>query len=121
MTDPHSLGQSGENQAASFLAKNGYRIACRNWRWGRNEIDIIAENEDFIVFVEVKTRANDFLTDLGTVIPRSKQQAIILAADGYIRKFRVDKNARFDLITITGTEVEQKIEHIEDVFYATLR
>jgi putative endonuclease len=121
MTDPQSLGKSGEDLAASYLKKKDYRIAFRNWRWGKHEIDIVAENQEYIVFVEVKTRSRDFITDLNTVIPKSKQQSIITAADGYIRRFAVDKSARFDLITIVGTGDDTVVDHIEDIFYVTLR
>jgi putative endonuclease len=121
MTDAHSLGQSGEDLAASWLRKKGYRVAFRNWRWGKHEIDIVAENNEYIIFVEVKTRSSEFMTDLGTLISKTKQQSIIWAADGYIRRFGVDKPARFDAITIVGEGEEQKLEHFEDIFYVTLR
>ena len=121
MTDPHELGKSGEDLASAYLREKGYRIAFKNWRWGKHEIDIIAENDEYIVFVEVKTRSRDFMVDLNTVISRSKQQSIVTAADGYIRRFGVDKTARFDLITIIGSGKDQNMEHIEDVFYVTLR
>jgi putative endonuclease len=121
MADFHLLGQNGEEVATEFLKKKGYKILFRNWKWGKHEIDIIASISDVVVFVEVKTRSEDFMVDLGTVISRSKQQSIILAADGYIKKFNVDKESRFDLITIIGKGENQKIDHIEDVFYPTLR
>ena len=121
MTEAHTLGQNGEDQASSYLRKKGYIITFRNWRWGRHEIDIIAEIDEYIVFVEVKTRSRDFMTDLGTVISKSKQQSIIFAADGYIKRYSIDKPARFDIITIVGTGEEQVVEHLEDVFYPTLR
>ena len=121
MADSHNLGQSGEDIAAEFLRKKGYRILFRNWTWGKHEIDIIAGKDDIVAFVEVKTRSEEFMVDLGTVISRAKQQSIIFAADGYIKRFSVDCVSRFDLITIVGKEDDQKIEHIEEAFYPTLR
>ena len=52
-----TLGVLGERLAADHLEKNGYKILDRNVRMSRNEIDIIAEDDSFIVFVEVKTRS----------------------------------------------------------------
>ncbi len=53
MSESHELGQKGEDNATAYLKKKGYRILFRNWKWGRNEIDIIAENKDFIVFMGI--------------------------------------------------------------------
>ncbi len=61
MAESHNLGQKGEDLAVKHLEKAGYKILSRNWKSGKLEIDIIAENKDFIVFAEVKTRSDDFL------------------------------------------------------------
>jgi len=61
MADIFDLGKKGEDLAADYLRKKGYRILKRNWRSGRNEVDIIADNNEYIVFVEVKTRSGIFL------------------------------------------------------------
>ena len=121
MSESHILGQQGEDLATDFLKKQGYKILYRNWTWGKHEIDIIAGKDDIVAFVEVKTRSEEFMVDLGTVISRSKQQSIIFAADGYIKRVNIDKVSRFDLITIIGKDEYQKIEHIEEAFYPTLR
>ena len=84
MAESHNLGQKGEELAADHLKKAGYKILFRNWKWGKHEIDIIAENKDFIVFVEVKTRTEDFQMHPATAVTNEKQRSIIWAADGYI-------------------------------------
>ena len=61
MAESHNLGIKGEDLAAEHLKKSGYKILFRNWKWGKNEIDIIAEKDDTVVFVEVKTRTDEFL------------------------------------------------------------
>jgi putative endonuclease len=121
MADSHTLGQNGEDIAVEFLKKKGYKILFRNWKWGKHEIDIIAVRDDIVAFVEVKTRLEEFMVDLGTVISRAKQQSIIFAAEGYIKRYNIDSISRFDLITIIGKGDNQKIEHIEEAFYPTLR
>ena len=120
MSEAHTLGISGEKTAATFLEAHGYRILYKNWKWGRNEIDIIAEKNDVIAFVEVKTRSENPQDDPRNTITADKRRAIIFAADGYIRRFNVDKEARFDLITVIGQGDQQKVEHTEGAFYPTL-
>jgi putative endonuclease len=121
MADSHILGQKGEDIATDFLKKAGYRILFRNWNWGKHEIDIIAENNEFIVFAEVKTRSDDFQMHPATAITNAKQKSIIFAADGYIQKFNIDKESRFDVITIIKSGESFEIDHIEGAFYPTLR
>ena len=121
MAESHNLGQKGEDVAVEHLKKAGFKILSKNWKWGKHEIDIIAENKDFIVFAEVKTRAEDFHMHPVTAITRDKQKSIIFAADGYIRKFNIDKESRFDVITVIQKKEEFEVDHIEDAFYPTLR
>jgi putative endonuclease len=121
MSESHNLGKTGEDVATDHLRKSGYKILYRNWKWGKNEIDIIAEKNDVVVFVEVKTRTDDYLMDPRTAITREKQRSIIFAADGYIQRFNIDKESRFDVLTIIKKEESFEIDHIEDAFYPTLR
>jgi putative endonuclease len=121
MAESHNLGQKGEDLAADHLKNAGFRILCRNWKWGKHEIDIIAEKNEIIIFVEVKTRAEDFQMHPVTAVTSSKQRSIIYAADGYIRRFDVNKESRFDIITVIKTGESYQIDHIEDAFYPTLR
>jgi putative endonuclease len=121
MAESHDLGQTGEDLAADYFKNAGFKIIFRNWKWGRHEIDIIAENRDIIVFAEVKTRNDDFRLDPVKAINKEKQRSIIFAANGYLQKFNVDKEARFDIITIIKTGESFQIDHIEGAFYPTLR
>ena len=120
MAESHILGIKGEDIAADHLKKSGYRILFRNWKWGKHEVDIIAEKDDMVVFVEVKTRTKEFIEDLRYVVTTEKQKSIIYAANGYLHKFNVDKESRFDVLTIIKSGDSEKIEHIEDAFYPTL-
>ena len=107
--------------AADHLKKAGFKILSRNWKWGKHEIDIIAENKNMIVFVEVKTRTDDYQMHPVTAVTTEKQKSIIYAADGYLQKFKINKESRFDVITIIKTVESYQINHIEDAFYPTLR
>lgn len=121
MSESHNLGQKGEDLAAEHLKKAGFSILSRNWKWGKHEIDIIAENKDLIVFIEVKTRTDDFQMHPLTAVTNEKQKSIIYAANGYLQKFKVDKESRFDIITIIKKVDSYQIDHIENAFYPTLR
>ena len=121
MAESHNLGKKGEDLAADHLKKSGYKLLSRNWKHGKHEIDIIAENKDVVVFAEVKTRSDDFQMHPITAITTEKQKSIIWAAEGYIKKFNIDKESRFDVITIIKKGEQFEIDHIEDAFYPTLR
>jgi putative endonuclease len=121
MAESHKLGQKGEDLAAEHLKMAGYKILFRNWKWGKNEIDIIAENQEFIIFAEVKTRSEDFLMAPVTAINKDKRRTLIYAANGYLQRYGIDKESRFDIITIIQTADSYKIDHIEGAFYPTLR
>lgn len=121
MADFHELGKKGEQMAADYLKESGYKILKRNWKFGRHEVDIIAENKDFIVFAEVKTRTEELLLTVGEIVNRDKQRSIILCAEKYIEWYNVSKESRFDIITVIISEAGNKTDHIEDAFYPTLR
>jgi len=121
MAESHNLGQKGEEMAADHLKQKGYKIIFRNWKWGKHEIDIIAEDRDQIIFVEVKTRNDDFQMHPVTAVTIEKQKSIIYAADGYIQKYDINKESRFDVITILKKGESYIIDHIEDAFYPTLK
>ena len=121
MAESHNLGQKGEDLATDHLKKAGFKILFRNWKWGKHEIDIIAENKDLIVFAEVKTRTDDYQMHPVTAVTKEKQRSIIWSADGYLQKFKINKESRFDVITIIKNGESYQIDHIEGAFYPTLR
>lgn len=122
MSESSTLGVKGESKAAEYLKGKGYKIRHRNWKTGKLEVDIIAENNDYVIFAEVKTRTEGFLGELNDIVSKEKQRLIVLAADSYIRKYDITKESRFDVILIVvkgqSFEIEQ---YIEDAFYPTLR
>jgi putative endonuclease len=121
MSDSKDLGNKGEDLAVDYLRSKGFKILFRNFTWGKNEIDIVAETKDFIVFLEVKTRSEDPLDPPVNAVSREKQKAIIWAAEGYINRYGVDRESRFDVITIIRKGDDFEIDHIEDAFYPSLR
>jgi putative endonuclease len=120
MPDNASLGARGEEIAACHLISKGYTIRDRNWRSGRTEIDIIAENSEFIVFVEVKTRSADYSVHPSEAVNVVKQRTIIYAASNYINSHNLEKEARFDIITVIFDSHGPEVDHIEHAFYPTM-
>ena len=109
-----SLGAHGENQAVSYLKNSGYVVLERNYRSGRNEVDIICEKEGVVVFVEVKKRSGNRFGNPIEAVDREKTRKIMRVAQRYLyRRGLLGKcGARFDVVGILGN----KIEHIEDAF-----
>ena len=118
MNELQKFGSKGEEFATSFLINKGYFIRHRNWRVGHIELDIIAENKDFIVVVEVKTRKNDKFCHPSDAVNHTKIKRIVNATQAYIFKYNINKDIRFDIISIIPTlDGNFEIEHQEDAFF----
>lgn len=124
MAKPESTkatGSKGEQIATDFLSAKGYRILQRNYVAFHVEIDLIAfdETTNQIVFTEVKTLRNDFFQQPYEEVNFRKQKNIIKAADTYLRRHDIDKEARFDVVSILlKDEAEAEITHIISAFSA---
>jgi putative endonuclease len=112
-----SLGSEGENLAVEFLRKKNYKILAKNYKTFIGEIDIVAKDAETIVFVEVKTRANDaFGCPFEAVNARKKQKLKNLALL-FLKRHRQKAPARFDVISVVQMQSGKKtIEHIIDAF-----
>lgn len=130
-TEKQILGRLGEDVAADYLEKNGYRIVRRNIRLGKNELDIIAEDDDYTVFVEVKTRSCLYPESGGFGIPsravdEDKRRNTVKAARDYMAKNYINKQPRIDVIEVYMLEQKSefktptilKINHIRNAFDA---
>ena len=84
MAEHNDFGHQGEVLAQNLLTQKGYKIIDTNWRYGHNEVDIIAQKDDIIVFVEVKTRSTTVFGEPESFVTREKQKAYIRLANHYI-------------------------------------
>ena len=117
MAEHNELGKIGEELAVEFLQKNGYAILETNWTFQKAEIDIIAQKENTLAVVEVKTRSSiDFGLPQDFVKPK-KIQLLVKAVDEYVISNDLDVEVRFDIIAIHKETKNFKIEHLEDAFY----
>ncbi len=115
-TENQLQGIFGEETATTILLEKGYKILERNWRCGHLEVDIIAETDDYVVFVEVKTRKATTFGEPEVFVDRQKQRHLIRAAM-YFSKFRsISKEIRFDIISVVNGPGKQKVRHIENAF-----
>lgn len=117
MAEHNELGKLGEELAVEFLQKDGYDILETNWTFQKAEIDIIAQQDNILAVVEVKTRSSiEFGLPQDFVKPK-KIQLLVKAVNEYIVSNDLDAAVRFDIIAIYKEDKTYKIEHIEDAFY----
>jgi putative endonuclease len=117
MVDTKELGKRGEQIATETLINKGYSILKRNYFFNKKEVDIIAEFEGRLVFVEVKTRISAFLTNPTLLVSLGKQKQIISVADQFIKDFYPEKEWRFDIMIVITNNQYTSVEHIEEAFY----
>ena len=113
-------GAWGEALAANYLQKKRYRIVATNYRCRFGEIDLIAENRKYLVFVEVKLRKSNRFANAQEYVDRRKQDRLRTTAEMYLSQFPTHLQPRFDVIEIyapEGTETTHpEIHHLEDAF-----
>ena len=104
------FGNVGEQIAAEYLVKNGFKILDRNFRYGRfGEIDIIAVENEYICFIEVKTRTSSLFGTPIEAVGYEKRKKIKALAWTYIKyKNMGERNMRFDIVEVTGKRVQDE-------------
>ncbi len=117
MAKHNILGKAGEVHAAEYLRQQGYIIRHCNWRCGKKDLDIVAEKDNELVIVEVKTRSSTAFGNPEEAITNQKIRNIVSSTDAYLRKYCIDLPVRFDVITVIGSEGNFTIEHIREAFF----
>ncbi len=130
-TERQILGKLGEDIATDYLEKNGYRIVRRNVRFGKNELDVIAEDDAYLVFVEVKTRSCLYPESGDYGIPsravdEGKRKNTVKAARDYMAQNYINKQPRIDVVEVYMLEQKGefktptvlKVNHIRNAFDA---
>ncbi len=114
-------GKSGEDKVASFLRKRGWTLIKRNYSCRFGEIDIIAQNSEYIIFVEVKTRGENSLFSPAEAVDARKQQRIMLTAQDFLSKRFTELQPRFDVAEVTvgqkpDGQQSYNLKYIENAF-----
>ncbi len=117
MATHNDFGKKSEDRAVSYLQSLGYKILARNWRFGRAEIDIIAQKGKELIIVEVKARSTGYFGNPASFVSRKKVQMITEAAHEFSKQINWEGEIRFDIISIVENQKEDTIEHLENAFY----
>lgn len=112
----NELGKRGEEIASNYLRENGFNILFRNWFFGHKEIDIIAEKDDVLHFVEVKARSQYYYDEPKQAVVRRKQKNIIEAADAFMQEREDGREALFDIVSVVFYSDHHELELIENAF-----
>lgn len=115
--DNKSLGSRGEEAAALYLRRHGYKIIERNFRVPAGEIDIVAGQGDTLVFAEVKTRRSDRCGFPAQAVGYHKQQKIIQTAKWFLRQRHLEEcPCRFDVLEVYVQGETCRIRHLVGAF-----
>jgi putative endonuclease len=114
------LGQRGEALAWNFLRKQGYTILEKNYRTRFGEIDLVAEKEGVIVFLEVKTRRDHRFGAPEEAVEWRKRQKLVRVAQAFLQtKGLEEKEVRFDILSVTWNGVDEpRFSLFQDAFIA---
>ncbi len=111
------FGQKAEELAAAYLEGRGWRILDRNWRFHHKEIDLVAERDGLVAFVEVKARGAARLADPLEAIGPAKRRDLATAALGWIAGRGAGYRAfRFDAVSVTREPDRTSVRHLEDAW-----
>ncbi len=120
MAQHNEIGHQGEQAAADFLEKKGYKILHRNWRYRRAELDIVAMDDKTLVFVEVKTRTDYTFSLPENAVDGKKQRLMTQAAIAYMHESGHEMAIRFDILSVILRGGIFYIDHLEDAFFPGL-
>ena len=120
MAEHLETGKKGEELAAEYLAAQGLEIIHQNWRFKSLEIDIVAHEKNKLVIIEVKTRTAPYLVEPEVAVDMRKQRLLFKATNAYVKINNVNKDVRFDIVSVVIFGKTHKITHIRNAFYPTL-
>ncbi len=115
-------GKEAENIVCEYLISKGYTVRERNWRpqSSKSEIDLIAQKDDTLIFVEVKARS-DMDVDPTEAITAEKIKNIVRGANSYLQTQDYEYFYRFDVASVSGNIDDYNLDYLEDAFLPPLR
>ncbi len=116
MINKRKIGDLGEAEAAAFLKKSGYKIIEKKYYSRFGEIDIIARDGEYYVFIEVKQRKSAAFGGAAAAISPAKIKRITMTAQLYLQQKSIDGAVRFDVVLIEGCGSQKNIEVIKNAF-----
>ena len=116
MSPSQQLGQVAEDLSVRPLQQQGFVISARNYRHTRAEIDIIAQKDRLLLFVEVKARSSNQIGHPETFVTPQQQALVHAAAEHYIVEQDWNYAIRFDIIAVCKSNGQLQLTHFEDAF-----
>lgn len=120
MGKSNELGAWGEEKAARFLEQQGFRVLKRNFHSRFGEIDLIAETDEYLVFVEVRLRKTTRFGAPEETVDARKQQKLRLTAEAYLQRYPTNKQPRFDVVALYAKDGMDTrplpVKHIKNAF-----
>lgn len=101
MSDKKIIGNKAEDVACSFLQRNGLTVVERNYNCRYGEIDLIMDDDDTLVFVEVRYRSSSQFGDAVDSVDQAKQRKLVFAANHYLQNIKKLKPCRFDVVALS--------------------
>lgn len=121
MAEHIELGAAGEQVACRWLQERGFTLLHRNWRHGRDELDVVARHGAQLVVVEVKTRSSQRHGHPEEAVTPAKQRKLYRAATAYLETFALDLDLRFDILSVVlRPDGSHDVFHIPEAFYPTI-
>lgn len=116
MYERHVIGKYGEDVAERYLKQKGYNIINRNFSCRQGELDIVAENNEYLVFVEVKTRSNFLYGNPADAVDKNKCRHMYKVAKYYLHIHGWENRfVRFDVIEVYIDKGIAKVSHIRQI------
>lgn len=112
-----SQGQAAEEKALNYLQRSGLQLLARNYRCKNGEIDLIMQQDNTLVFIEVRYRQSSRFGSAAESVTSSKQRKLLLTANHYLQKNGMDRPCRFDVVGVGGKN-QTEIEWIQNAFQA---
>ena len=115
-------GKQAETIVCEYLISKGYIVRERNWRasTSKSEIDLIAQKDDTIIFVEVKARSDRDI-DPTEALTKEKIKNLVRGANSYLLAQEENFCYRFDVAAVNGTVEDYSLDYLEDAFLPPLR
>ena len=117
MSEIYNRGVFGERLAVEFLISKGYRILAQNYRFKKAEVDILAQKDNCLAAIEVKTRSTAAFGAPEEFLKPAQIQRIIKAVDHFVISNDLNLEVRFDIIAIVLASKIPEIDHIKNAFY----
>ncbi|MEE2772616.1 MAG: YraN family protein [Bacteroidota bacterium] len=116
MADHNLLGKEGENLAVEYLMLKEYEILERNYRYQKAEVDIIAQRDQTLVAIEVKTRSTSNFGNPEEFVKPKQIKRLLKVMNHYAEENQLELDIRFDILAIVLNKGNSKIEHIQNAF-----